>query len=64
LDEVPVERVRDYEAELMRFLDARRGQLLATASEKKELNDEIKGELNQALKEFGAQFAAATKSAA
>jgi F-type H+-transporting ATPase subunit alpha len=64
LDEVPVERVRDYEAELMRFLDARRGQLLATASEKKELNDEIKAELNQALKEFGAQFAAATKSAA
>ncbi|MGH9221920.1 MAG: F0F1 ATP synthase subunit alpha, partial [Vicinamibacterales bacterium] len=64
LDDVPVERVRDYELELLAFLEGRRGQLLASLAEKKELNDEIKGELNQALKEFGAQFAAATKTAA
>jgi hypothetical protein len=31
--------------------------------EKKELNDQIKADLNQALKEFGDQFNAATKAA-
>jgi F-type H+/Na+-transporting ATPase subunit alpha len=63
LDEVPVERVREYEEELLKFLDNRKSQLLAALAEKKELTDEIKGELNTALKEFGAQFAA-TKTAA
>jgi F-type H+-transporting ATPase subunit alpha len=64
LDAVPVERVRDFETELMKFLEARRGQLLASLAEKRELTDQIKGELNQALKEFGEQFAATTKPAA
>ena len=39
-------------------------QLLAALAEKKEIDDEIKADLNQALKEFGEQFAAATKTAA
>jgi F-type H+-transporting ATPase subunit alpha len=64
LDAVPVERVRDYETELMKFLEARKAQAVAALAEKRELNDEIKGQLNQALKEFGEQFAAATKTAA
>jgi F-type H+/Na+-transporting ATPase subunit alpha len=63
LDAVPVERVRDYETELFKFLDTRRAQLLTAVSEKKELNDQIKADLNQALKEFGEQFTAATKAA-
>jgi F-type H+/Na+-transporting ATPase subunit alpha len=63
LDAVPVERVRDYEIELMKFLDTRKAQVVSALGEKKELNDEIKGPLNQALKEFGEQFAA-TKTAA
>jgi F-type H+-transporting ATPase subunit alpha len=64
LDAVPVERVRDYETELMKFLETRRGDLLASLAERKELNDEIKAGLNQALKEFSDQFAATTKTAA
>ena len=64
LDPVPVERVRDYETELFKFLDTRRAQLLQAVAEKKELNDQIKTDLNQALKEFTDQFAAATKGAA
>jgi F-type H+-transporting ATPase subunit alpha len=63
LDAVPVERVRDFETELFKFLDTRRAQLLQAVVEKKELNDQIKADLNQALKEFGDQFNAATKAA-
>jgi F-type H+-transporting ATPase subunit alpha len=64
LDPVPVERVREYEIELFKFLDTRRAQLLQAVAEKKELNDQIKSDLNQALKEFTDQFSAATKDAA
>jgi F-type H+-transporting ATPase subunit alpha len=64
LDAVAVEHVRDYETELYKFLDTRRAQLLAQVAEKKELVDQIKSDLNQALKEFTEQFAAAKKSAA
>jgi F-type H+-transporting ATPase subunit alpha len=64
LDAVPVERVREFETELMKFLETRRAQLLASLAEKRELSDEIKGDLNKALKEFSDQFAATTKTAA
>jgi hypothetical protein len=37
--------------------------VLGALAERKELTDEIKGQLNQALKEFGQQFSA-TKTAA
>ncbi len=62
LDAVPVEQVYDYEVELYKFLDTRRAQLLAAVAEKKELNDQIKSDLNQTLKEFGDQFLAAHKT--
>jgi F-type H+-transporting ATPase subunit alpha len=64
LDGVPVEQLRDYEVELYKFLDTRRAQLLSQVAEKRELTDPIKGELNQALTEFGEQFAASRKTAA
>jgi F-type H+-transporting ATPase subunit alpha len=64
LDAVPVERVRDFEVELFKFLDTRRAQLLQAVAEQRELTDQIKTDLNQALKEFADQFAAATKGAA
>src|SRR5512145_642359 len=62
LDAVPVERVREYESELMKFLETRRTDLLAALAERKELTDQIKADLNQALKEFGEQFRAARKA--
>ena len=64
LDPVPVESVRAYEAELFRFLDTRRSQLLSALAEKKQIDDELKRELNASLEEFGRDFAAAQKSAA
>jgi F-type H+-transporting ATPase subunit alpha len=64
LDEVPVERLREYETELMKFFETRRAQVLAALAEKKELSDGIKNDLHQALKDFGAQFMASSKTAA
>jgi F-type H+-transporting ATPase subunit alpha len=64
LDNVAVDHVREYEVEFYKFLDSRRAQLLSQISEKRELSDQIKADLNQTLKEFGDQFAAARKAAA
>ncbi|HXW06552.1 MAG TPA: F0F1 ATP synthase subunit alpha [Vicinamibacterales bacterium] len=64
LDAVPVEQVREYEIELFKFLETRRPQVLSTLAEKKQLDDGLKGSLNEALKEFGESFAAAHKTAA
>jgi F-type H+-transporting ATPase subunit alpha len=64
LDNVAVEDVRAYETQLFRFLETRRPQLLSSLAEKKQIDDDLKGELNQSLKEFGETFAAGRKSAA
>jgi len=58
LDTVPVESVRDYEIELYKFLDQRKPQLLAALAEKKQIDDQVRADLDQALKEFGQSFAA------
>jgi F-type H+-transporting ATPase subunit alpha len=64
LDAVDVDDVREYEAELFKFLDTRKPQLLSSFAEKKQIDDQIKADLNQALEEFGKEFAAARKTAA
>ena len=64
LDAVSVEDARAYETELYKFLDTRKPQLLSALAQKKQIDDAIKHELNEALKEFGSGFAAARKSAA
>jgi F-type H+-transporting ATPase subunit alpha len=61
LDAVPVEDVRGFESELYTFLETRRAQLLSALAEKKQIDDQIKADLNQALKEFGDTFAAGRK---
>jgi len=64
LDSIEVDRVAAYETALYQFLDTRRAQLLASLGEKKQIDDQIKADLTQTLKEFGDSFAAGTKSAA
>jgi F-type H+-transporting ATPase subunit alpha len=64
VDAVPVDAVRSYEDELYKFLDTRKPQLLSSLAEKKQIDDGIKAELNQALEEFGKSFAAMKKTAA
>jgi F-type H+-transporting ATPase subunit alpha len=64
LDNVDVDQVRTYETTLYQFLDTRRAQLLASLAEKKQIDDQIKTDLTQTLKEFGDSFAAGRKTAA
>jgi F-type H+-transporting ATPase subunit alpha len=58
LDSVAVEKLRQYEDDLYRFLDTRLGALMTQIREEKTLSDDIKKNLNAALDEFGKQFAA------
>ena len=64
LADLPVESLGRYEQELYRFLETRRPGVLATIAVKKVLDDAVKAELNDALQEFGEEFAAAEKTAA
>ena len=57
LDNVAVEDVRRYEEDLYRFVETRYPQVFTGIAEKKILDDEVKGALEQALKDFTAQFA-------
>src|SRR3954449_7860420 len=61
LDSVEVDQARAYELALFQFLDTRRSQLLTSLAEKKQIDDQIKTDLTQALKEFGDTFAAGRK---
>jgi F-type H+-transporting ATPase subunit alpha len=63
LDSVPVEDVRRYEEDLYRFIEARHPQVFTSIAEKKILDDEVKGALESALKEFNQQFLAGRQAA-
>jgi F-type H+-transporting ATPase subunit alpha len=58
LDPVAVEKLRQYEEDLYRFLDTRHAALLTSIRDEKTLSDDIKKQLNAVLDEFGKQFAA------
>jgi F-type H+-transporting ATPase subunit alpha len=63
LDAVPVEKLRDYEPSLYRYLETSAPQVLATISEKKILDDDAKAALKGALEEFGKRFTATAATA-
>ncbi len=52
LDDIPVEEVRRFEAELYDFLDNSKPEILEEIREKKELKDDLKKRLKDALQEF------------
>jgi len=56
LDDIAIEDIRRFEADLYRYLDNSKPELLQAIREKKELNDDIKSQLNSALKEFKQRF--------
>jgi F-type H+-transporting ATPase subunit alpha len=56
LDDLPVEDCRKFEAELYRFVDNAHPGLLAKIREQKALDDALKGELNNVLKEAKERF--------
>src|SRR2546423_931589 len=51
LDDLPVEQVRDFEAELYRYGDTRKLGLLRTIIEKKVLDEDIKRDMTKLIKE-------------
>jgi F-type H+/Na+-transporting ATPase subunit alpha len=64
LDAVEVEQVRAFESGLFQFLETRYPTVLTSLAEKKQIDDELKGALNGAVKEFAQQFTAGRKTAA
>jgi F-type H+/Na+-transporting ATPase subunit alpha len=58
LDDLRVEDVRRFEAELYKFLDNSKPDLLNAIREKRELSDDIKKQVTDALKEFKQRFQA------
>ena len=64
LDPVAVEDVRRYEEELYRFFETRYPAVLTALAQKKTIDDEVKGALEGALKDFGQTFVAASRQAA
>ncbi len=59
LDDMPVEQIRPFEEFLFGFLDRRNAQLLADVANKKELTDDLRGALTEAINAAKIEFMAA-----
>jgi F-type H+-transporting ATPase subunit alpha len=64
LDSIPVSELRAFETELYKFIENRYPQLFRGIAEKKQLDDELKKALTDAVKEFATDFAARRSAAA
>jgi F-type H+-transporting ATPase subunit alpha len=64
LDDLPVEQVRLFEAELQAFLETSHTSMLQAIREKKALDDQLKTQVNTVIKEFKDRFVAKHKEAA
>jgi F-type H+-transporting ATPase subunit alpha len=56
LDDVQVEDIRRFEAELNKYLDNSKPEVLQAIREKRQLDDDVKGKLTSALQEFKSRF--------
>jgi F-type H+-transporting ATPase subunit alpha len=56
LDDIKIEDIRRFEAEFYHYLDSSKPGLLSAIREKRELNDDIKNQLKDALKDFKGRF--------
>jgi F-type H+-transporting ATPase subunit alpha len=63
LDDLAVEQIRPFEAELNKFLDTSQSALLQEIREKKALDDQVKTKLNTVIKEFKERFVSQHKDA-
>jgi len=64
LDDLPVNQVRDFEAELYEYVDATNAGLLRTIMEKKILDDQLKAQLTDVIKQAKQQFVASRETVA
>jgi F-type H+-transporting ATPase subunit alpha len=62
VDDIPVESVRNFESELLKFLE-NQGSTLAAIREDKQINDKVKASLKSALDEFKQRYSAQAKGA-
>ncbi len=58
LDNVPVERVSEYETQMLAFVERKYPEILAEIKEKKVISDELDGKMKAALEEFAGIFQA------
>jgi F-type H+-transporting ATPase subunit alpha len=56
IDDYPVEALAKYEEELYHFMDNRYADLIKDLADKKEITDEIKPRLEEALATFKSEF--------
>ncbi len=63
-DDLPVDQVRDFEAELYKYVDATNPGLLRTIMEKKVLDDALKAEISKVIKQSKEAFVADRQAAA
>jgi F-type H+-transporting ATPase subunit alpha len=64
LDDLPVNQVRDFEAELYKYVDATASGLLRAIMEKKVLDDALKTQLADVIKQAKQQFVASREAVA
>jgi F-type H+-transporting ATPase subunit alpha len=64
LDDMPVAQVREFEQELYKYVDATNPGLLRAIMEKKVLDDALKGQLQDVIKQAKQQFVATKQAAA
>src|ERR1700757_236453 len=64
LDDLPVAQVRDFEAELYKYVDSTNPGILRAIMEKKILDDQLKTQMQNVIKEAKQQFVAAREAVA
>jgi F-type H+-transporting ATPase subunit alpha len=52
VDDIPVDRVRDFERGLLRYLKEQRATILATIKSERALSDDLMRQLNEAIEDF------------
>jgi F-type H+-transporting ATPase subunit alpha len=63
LDDMPVEQIRDFEAELYKYVNSMNPKLLQTIMEKKTIDDGLKADLTKTLTDFKQNFVSARQNA-
>jgi F-type H+-transporting ATPase subunit alpha len=64
LDDMPIDQVRAFETELYKFVDTSNPALLRTVMEKKTLDDTLKNDLVNVIKECKERFTAEREAVA
>jgi len=63
-DDIPVEDIKKFEAELLSFIENSHPAVMQNIREKKAITDEIQKDLEQSLKDFKDRWAESAKAAA